>query len=176
MWGAKIPNQSFMGKTGQQQMKGFQNPIGPNQGQVYPQRNSPSSSQNPNKKFNENSAKNPTHFQIKSAQVNENFSVKGNSLGFSPFPNVNLLNVGEEIKEDISSNDRKKVKKEVSVKGLNDSEFNADSLEMKGDERLRKIVMMENNEEYGKERSKECKYELESSYDGKKYPHLLMIL
>ena len=60
---------------------------------------------------------------------------------------------------------------------MNESGLVNDPNEVKGTERLRKIVMLENNEDINKEGgSGKIKYDLENSYDGNFFIFFLILL
>jgi len=166
-----------------------------NPAQIYPpslQKLSPSGQHKPaGKRLSENSSKNPTHFQMRSNQGYENFLLNNNN-SFNNFSNANNINnimnvndsftkqenggfqLGFDKKDELTD---KKSNKNNDSKGLNESGLVNDPNEVKGTERLRKIVMLENNEDINKEGgSGKIKYDLENSYDGNFFIFFLILL
>ena len=167
------------------QMQNPQMPQNQGQGQMFPIQKKVTN-QNPNqgKRMSEPASKNPTHFQMRSNQGYDNFiNNNNNNNGINNFLNANNINniMNDNINDSFSENfpivgDKKdeandKKNKNSESKALNESGFinSNENTEMKGTERLRKIVMLENNEDTNKEINTPSRYDPESSYDGKFY-------
>lgn len=164
------------------QMQNPQMPQNQNQGQgqmfpIQKKVNPQNQTQNQGKRMSEPFSKIPTHFQMRSNQGYDNFM--NNNNGMNNFLNANninnIMNVNDSFSENFptvgdkkdEANDKKN--KNSESKALNESGFinSNENTEMKGTERLRKIVMLENNEDTNKEKNTQNRYDPESSYDGK---------
>ncbi len=125
----------------------------------------------PGKKLSDINAKNPTHFLLKSNQLyNENPMNNSDSINkqeseFLPFG----FNKKEEVFK-FSISDKKGILDDSKVLFENENDLlPSESNDYKRNERLRKIVMLENNEESHKEKNShfERNYDPERSFDGK---------
>lgn len=178
-------NSSIAQMKNYQQMQNaqIQNPQMPQnqgQGQMFPiQKKVTNQNQNQGKRMSEPFSKNPTHFQMRSNQGYDNFM--NNNNGMNNFLNANNINniMNVNINDSFSDNfpivgDKKdeandKKNKNSESKALNESGFinSNENTDLKGTERLRKIVMLENNEDTNKEKNTQSRYDPENSYDGK---------
>ena len=127
----------------------------------------------PGKRLSDHNGTNPTHFRMESNRIyNENLLNNNNSDSLNKQENE-FLPFGIDKKEDVlksSISDKKNKFNDSKVLFENENELlESEIIDFKGNERLRKIVMLENNEESTKEKNShfEKTYDPESSFDGK---------